>query len=155
MSKLIRLMMLGVLVVSSNLLSAQRLHKHDDDRGHRHYERDDRHYKKDRHHHKPQKHYARQHHKWAKPHRYAYKNHVYFPDYSMFYDPYRNGYVCHASGRWVFSRTIPRSYVNIDFGRARMVLVDNVPLERHPEEHYHVYEKRYPRNPSINVNISL
>ena len=160
MNKVIRMMVLGLVVFSTHEMSAQRHHRHDDDREYRRYDRDDdhdddRHYRKSHYKYKKQKHHHHRKHRWASSHQYQYNNHVYFPDYEMFYDPYRDGYVCQSRGRWVFSKSVPSAYLRVDFGRARMVMVDDVPLDRHPERHYRVYEQRYPRNPKVNLNISF
>lgn len=84
---------------------------------------------------------------WAPAHGYRAKQHVYFPDYYTFYDPYRNGYVYWGSNAWVFSPTIPSFLATIDLGRARIQIMGDVPLTRHPELYYRSYHRLYPPQP--------
>ncbi|WP_134088060.1 hypothetical protein [Olivibacter sp. XZL3] len=102
-----------------------------------------------------QKHYSHCYPKWASAHRYRAKHHVYFRDYCTFYDPHRGGYVYWSSNRWVFSRSVPAFLAHVDLGRARIQLMANVPLDRHPEYYYKEYVHAYPRSTNIQINLSL
>lgn len=73
---------------------------------------------------------------WARAHHYDASRHVYFRDYATYYDPYRAGYVYMNSGRWQFSASIPAFLLNVDLGRARINVVSDIPLDRHPEDFY-------------------
>lgn len=75
---------------------------------------------------------------WGKPHQYDGRHHVYFKDYKAFYDPRRAGYV-YDGGNWVFSASIPKFLVNVDLGRAKIQVMNDVPLYQHPEKFYHRY----------------
>lgn len=101
-------------------------------------ERDERKY-----HHKIAKHGKRLHRygppAWAMAHRYNNKHHVYFRDYKTFYDPYRNGYVYRRNGRWNFSANVPSFMLNVNLGAARIQVVKDVPISRHPEDFYREY----------------
>jgi len=92
---------------------------------------------------------------WAPAHGYHAKHHVYFRDYYTFYDPYRDGYVYRYNNGWRFSRSVPAFLINVDLGRARVQYLTDIPLSQHPERYYSRYSKRYPRDPRIQVNISL
>src|SRR5690606_38699247 len=92
---------------------------------------------------------------WAPAHGYRAKHHVYFRDYYTFYDPYRAGYVYRTNNGWRFSRNIPSFMVGVDLGRDRIQLLTDLPLNRHPEQYYDRYAKRYPRDSRIDINIIL
>ncbi len=92
---------------------------------------------------------------WAPAHGYRAKNHVYFRDYYTFYDPYRGGYVYRNKNKWIFSRTVPTFLVGVNLNNARVQLLTDIPLNRHPEQYYSRYSSRYPRDSRINVNISF
>ena len=92
---------------------------------------------------------------WAPAHGYRAKHHVYFRDYYTFYDPYRDGYVYRHNNGWRFSRSVPAFLVNVDLGRARVQYLTDVPLNQRPERFHSRYSKRYPRDPRVQVNISL
>ncbi|MDM8174339.1 MULTISPECIES: hypothetical protein [Olivibacter] len=136
----------------------------DDDDRHRHHYRYDRDYYKKRHkHYKKQARYYEKHRRydhygyprWARAHRYRARHHVYFRDYCTFYDPYRGGYVYWSSNRWIFTPNVPAFLANVDLGRARIQLMANIPLERHPEYYYDEYARAYPRSTNIHINLSL
>lgn len=118
---------------------------------------DDKHYKKlGRYREKGWKHQRkmrRDYAYWARPHRYEYAHHVYFPDYEMFYDPYRDGYVYRMRNGWRFSRSVPSVYARVNFGRARMQVIRNIPVYREPV--YQEYVRRYPRNPNVDIHLSF
>lgn len=76
---------------------------------------------------------------WGKPHQYDGRHHVYFKDYKTFYDPRRAGYVYMDGDNWVFSASIPKFLVNVDLGRAKIKVMNDVPLYQHPEKFYHRY----------------
>ncbi|QEC53817.1 hypothetical protein EDD80_11655 [Anseongella ginsenosidimutans] len=80
---------------------------------------------------------------WARAHRYEARYHAYFRDYSTFYDPYRGGYVFLDGGNWRFSAEIPSFMINVDLGRANILIVKDVPISRHPEDFYHDYDEDY------------
>lgn len=140
--------------------------RYDDDRDHRdrdYYRYDDDYDKKRRKHYKKQAKYYQKHYRndyygyprWARAHQYRSKHHVYFRDYCTFYDPYRGGYVYWSSNRWIFTPNVPAFLANVDLGRARIQLMANIPLERHPEYYYEDYARAYPRSSSIHINLSL
>ncbi|MCL4641930.1 MAG: hypothetical protein M5Z89_23205 [Olivibacter sp.] len=80
---------------------------------------------------------------WALAHHYDASRHVYFRDYHTFYDPYRGGYVYLNGGNWRFSAEIPSFMVNVDLGRANIMVVKDVPISRHPEDFYDDYDEDY------------
>lgn len=92
---------------------------------------------------------------WAPAHGYRAKHHVYFQDYYTFYDPYRDGYVYWQEDDWVFSRSVPTFMANVDLGRARVQLMADVPLSKHPEYYFDRYAERYPRNPRVHINVDI
>jgi hypothetical protein len=92
---------------------------------------------------------------WAPAHGYRAKNHVYFRDYHTFYDPYRDGYVYRRNNKWMFSRNVPTFLVGVNLGSARMNLITDIPVNTHPERYYDRYVSRYPRDPRIQLNLSL
>lgn len=109
---------------------------------------------------KEQKHYSKhagKSHKrsWREARGYKNNHHVYFQDYAMFYNPHRKGYVYRHKNKWLFSKAIPVHLVNVDLANARIQYMTEVPLNQHPEYYYNQYQKRYPRNPNINLNISF
>ncbi|MFD1772270.1 hypothetical protein [Sphingobacterium suaedae] len=83
---------------------------------------------------------------WARAHRYDARHHVYFRDYRTFYDPYRGGYVYLDGGNWRFSASIPSFMINVDLGRANIRVMNDVPVDRHPEDFYDDYDEEYWEN---------
>lgn len=109
---------------------------------------------------KYKKHYAKEHKRkgppaWAPAHGYRAKNHVYFRDYHTFYDPYRDGYVYRRNNKWIFSRNVPTFLVGVNLGSARINLIQDIPVNTRPEQYYSRYSSQYPRDPKIQVNLSL
>lgn len=173
------LLLLGIFNYSEVLAQHGRGHGHghskrydddDDDRRHyrnRDYDRYDRHerdhYKKRHKYYKKHARYVERRHRdeyygyprWARAHRYRARQHVYFRDYCTFYDPYRGGYVYWSSNRWIFSRNVPAFLASVDLGRARIQVMADVPLERHPEYYYDEYVHSYPRSSSVSINFQL
>lgn len=93
---------------------------------------------------------------WAPAHGYRAKNHVFFPDYHLFYDARRGGYVYWQSGGWMFSPGLPSFMASVDLGRARLQLMGDIPLTKRPELYYSNYHSRFPaRQMQINVNIPV
>lgn len=86
---------------------------------------------------------------WAQAHRYNYRRHVYFPDYHVFYDAGRRGYVYQNRGQWIFSAVIPAIFAGVDFANARVEYMNGVPLNDNPEAYYNNY------NNAPNVNLSV
>lgn len=80
---------------------------------------------------------------WAPYHRYDASRHIYFRDYGTFHDPYRCGYVYRKRGKWVFSVTVPTVLVSVDLGRTRVRAVENMPVQRHPEDFYDQFGHDY------------
>lgn len=124
------------------------------------YER--KHYKKAKKYYKKQAHYNRyrnaRHYappRWAKAHHYQARHHVYFRDYATFYDPHRQGYVYWSRNQWIFSPSVPVFLANVDLGRARIQLMSEVPLTRHPEYYYRKYARSYPRGTNVSINVQL
>ena len=91
---------------------------------------------------------------WAPAHGYRAKQHVYFPDYRVFYDPYRGGYSYWNNNTWLFSPTIPGFLGSVDLGRARIQLISDLPLTTRPELYYNRYSTRYPAR-SVNISVPL
>ncbi|HLT41227.1 MAG TPA: hypothetical protein VKZ95_00865 [Sphingobacteriaceae bacterium] len=109
---------------------------------------------------KYKKHYVKVHKRkgppaWAPAHGYRAKNHVYFRDYHTFYDPYRDGYVYRRNNKWIFSRNVPTFLVGVNLGSARINLIQDIPVNTRPEQYYSRYSSQYPRDPKIQVNLSL
>lgn len=109
---------------------------------------------------KYKKHYAKEHKRkgppaWAPAHGYRAKNHVYFRDYHTFYDPYRDGYVYRRNKKWIFSRNVPTFLVGVNLGSARINLIQDIPVNTRPEQYYSRYASQYPRDPKIQINLSL
>lgn len=93
---------------------------------------------------------------WAPAHGYRAKQHVYFPDYHVFYDARRSGYVYWNNGNWAFSAVMPAFIANIDLGNARVQVMSEVPLNARPEIYYDDYYRTYPpRRGSANINIHI
>lgn len=90
---------------------------------------------------------------WAPAHGYRANRHVYFPDYYTFYDPRRNGYSYWSGNGWIFSPTLPSFMLGVDLGRARIQVMDNVPITANPYAYFNNYYQRYPPASSININI--
>ncbi|WP_304516613.1 hypothetical protein [Cecembia rubra] len=93
---------------------------------------------------------------WAPAHGYRAKQHVYFPDYHVFYDARRSGYVYWNNGNWAFSASMPAFIANIDLGNARIQVMSDIPLNARPEIYYDDYFRNYPpRRGSANLNIHI
>lgn len=160
--------LLGLTLIFSDTAFAQRGHGHgrdrddryehrgrgqgrDHDRGYRHDDHRGRghaygHYKK-----RHRDHYydGPRHHRhgppaWARAHRYNMSRHVYFPEYYTFYDANRGGYTYWGGNDWVFSATVPSFLVNVNLGRARIQIMNDVPLGYAPQQYYRRYHKRFP-----------
>ncbi|MEH6308002.1 hypothetical protein RYH73_20265 [Olivibacter sp. CPCC 100613] len=167
------LMLLSIFTYSEALAQHGRGRGHGREREHRghdyrrgdrdHYRHDRGYYKKSHKHYNKQVRYYEKHRRqryygyprWAHAHRYRARHHVYFRDYCTFYDPYRGGYVYWSSNRWIFSQSVPAFLANVDLGSARIQLMANIPLERHPEYYYEEYARSYPRSTSVHINLSL
>ena len=91
---------------------------------------------------------------WAPAHGYRAKQHVYFPDYHVFYDPYRGGYSYWQNNSWNFSSMVPQFLGSIDLGKARIQLLGDVPLTTRPEIYYNRYSEMYPAR-SINISVPM
>ncbi|RYD95226.1 MAG: hypothetical protein EOP54_16155 [Sphingobacteriales bacterium] len=81
---------------------------------------------------------------WARAHRYNMSRHVYFPEYYTFYDANRGGYTYWGGNDWVFSTAVPSFLVNVNLGRARIQVMNDVPLGYAPQGYYGRYHKRFP-----------
>lgn len=81
---------------------------------------------------------------WARAHRYNMSHHAYFPEYHTFYDASRGGYTYWGGNDWVFSATVPSFLVNVNLGRARVQIMNDVPLGYAPQQYYSRYHKRFP-----------
>lgn len=93
---------------------------------------------------------------WAPAHGYRAKQHVYFPDYHVFYDARRSGYVFWNNGAWVFSAAVPAFIANVDLGNTRVQVMSDIPLNARPEIYYENYYRTYPpRRVSANINIHI
>ncbi len=92
---------------------------------------------------------------WCRSHHYNFRQHVYFRDYCTFYDPQRRGYVYWSNNRWLFSPVVPAFLTNVNLATARIQLMANIPLDRHPEYYYDEYARAYPRNSSIDIQVSF
>lgn len=123
-------------------------------------------YKQDKRVYKPVKHSSRTvvYHKgyrrggppvWAPAHGYRMKQHVYFPDYYVFYDPYRNGYVYWNNSAWIFSPVVPPYMSGVDMNRARIQIISDIPLTTRPERNWNRYYHAYPPSGRVNININL
>lgn len=152
------------LFSSADLFAQQHKGKRGEKARKEHYKKQEKYRKNaqkhDRHYDKRDHYYAKSHKKygppsWAPAHGYRSKHHVYFRDYHTFYDPYRGGYLYHRKNKWIFSRTVPTFLVGINLGSARVHVIDDIPLDRHPELYYSRYSSRYPQDPRIQINVSL
>ena len=65
---------------------------------------------------------------WAKSHNYKGDRHVYFTDYKAYYDYNRAGYVYHSGTRWVFSPSVPKFMLNVDLGKAKIQIMNQLPI---------------------------
>ncbi len=90
---------------------------------------------------------------WAHAHGYNYRSHVYFPDYHVFYDAGRRGYVYQNRGQWIFSAVIPAIIAGVDLANARVEYMNGVPLNDNPEAYYNNYNN--PPRVSLNVHVRL
>ena len=124
--------------------------RHDRNRDYRHNEGRGRghahgHYKKGR-----ASHYnAPRHHRhgppaWARAHRYNMSRHVYFPEYYTFYDANRGGYSYWGGNDWVFSTSMPSFLVNVNLGRARIQVMNDLPIGYAPQQYFRRYHQRFP-----------
>lgn len=149
------LLLLGIFGYSET--SAQ--HKH----GRGHYKQEKRYHKKLKKYDKKKivyyntprsyRHYGQP--RWAKAHRYQSRHHVYFRDYCTFYDPHRRGYIYWSRNQWIFSRSVPAFLAHVDLGRARIQVMTEVPIDRHPEYYYREYARSYPRGTHVSINFQL
>ncbi|MGF7231187.1 hypothetical protein [Arachidicoccus sp.] len=87
---------------------------------------------------------------WAIAHGYNYRRHVYFPDYHVFYDARRRGYVYRNRGQWLFSVAVPSIIAGVDLDNARIEYMNNVPLDAYPQSYYDYYN-----NPPSGVRLNL
>lgn len=90
---------------------------------------------------------------WAKAHQYDFNRHAYFPDYYVFYDARRNGYVFWENNRWNFSKDVPTALMDADLGKSRMVIMDDVKLKEDPSFYFKEFYKGYP--PQYDLNLPL
>jgi hypothetical protein len=91
---------------------------------------------------------------WAPAHGYRAKQHAYFPDYHVFYDPYRGGYSYWQNNSWNFSPRVPAFLGGIDLGKARIQVLGDVPVTTRPEIYYNRYAELYPAR-SINISVPV
>lgn len=102
--------------------------------------------------------HAPRHHRrvvpWGARRHYKYNHHVYFPDYHTFYDARRGGYVYRHGGRWIFTEAIPTFLVGINWNRAHVEYMNNVPLNVYPQNYYNDYNRRYP-SVAFSLNVAL
>lgn len=91
---------------------------------------------------------------WAARHHYGFNRHVYFPDYHAFYDARRHGYVYRNGGRWIFTQTLPRFMVGLNWNNVRIQYLQGVPVTAFPQTYYDTYSNRYPAV-SLNLNLNL
>lgn len=75
---------------------------------------------------------------WA-PVDYVYADNYYFPEYDMYYDVRARQYHYLDRGRWVCAPSIPVFYRNVDFVRARKVVIH----ERNPYMRNDYWRSRY------------
>ena len=64
---------------------------------------------------------------WGAAHRYAYNRPVYFPNYRLYYDPTRGGYLYWNSGQWLFSSVLPAFMAGVDLAAASMSYANSLP----------------------------
>lgn len=81
---------------------------------------------------------------WAIAQHYTGSEHAYFPDYYVYYDAKRKGYVFWKEGRWSFSPALPPFLEKVDLRHSRLKLVKNFSLDLKPELSYPRYMKIYP-----------
>jgi hypothetical protein len=81
---------------------------------------------------------------WAAAHNYDATAHVYFPDYYVYYDPARGGYVYWEHGQWTFSPSVPPYLEKVDLSKERVQILKGLSLDLHPEMDYPHYMKLYP-----------
>lgn len=91
---------------------------------------------------------------WGVSRHYKYNHHVYFPDYHTFYDARRGGYVYRHGGRWIFTQAMPSFLVGINWNRARVEYMNNVPMNAYPQNYYDDYNRRYP-SVAFSLNVAL
>src|SRR5690606_7512517 len=100
----------------------------------------------------PKRHHIKQVPAWAHAHKFRGYNHVYFPDYQVFYDAYRGGYVYWGRNQWLFSRRVPAFMARVNLNRARIQVLNDIDFYQRPERYYSNIRPRYA---PIQVNINL
>lgn len=81
---------------------------------------------------------------WAKEQQYHGRHYAYFPDYFTFFDPGKNGYTFWDGKAWIFSASVPEFLLNVDLGKARLVVMDKVSTRKAPYLYFDDYYKAYP-----------
>jgi hypothetical protein len=84
---------------------------------------------------------------WAEAHHYNAKAHAYFPDYYVYYDAKRRGYVFWQNGKWSFTPALPPFLEKVDLRKSRIKLVEGLSLDLYPQRSYPRMMKLYPANP--------
>lgn len=88
---------------------------------------------------------------WASAHKYDATTHIYFPDYYVYYDPARGGYIFWDTGKWNFSPAVPPFLEKVDLSSSRVQILKGLSLDLHPELNYPYYMKLYPAEHSNNL----
>jgi hypothetical protein len=84
---------------------------------------------------------------WAQAQHYDADAHVYFPDYYIFYDPQRGGYLYWDKDNYVFSKEVPPFLQKVDLAKSRIQVLKGLSLDLHPELSYPYYMRLYPAVP--------
>jgi hypothetical protein len=84
---------------------------------------------------------------WAEAQHYTATAHAYFPDYYVYYDAKRRGYVYWESGAWRFTPAVPPFLEKVDLRKTRIRLVEGLSLDLYPQRSYPRMMKLYPADP--------
>lgn len=81
---------------------------------------------------------------WYTAHGNKERAHVYFPDYYMFYDANKQGFVYWSHNKWEFSPTTPLFLEKVDLSKSRIKILNGLSLDLQPQQNYPNYMKLYP-----------
>jgi hypothetical protein len=90
---------------------------------------------------------------WAKAHGYRHDKAVYFPDYHIFYTPFR-GFIYWSDNAWKADREVPAVLKDVDLASARVAVLEDTEEESFPERDYMTYRDKYPAE-TVDTDVAV